>query len=361
MKVITILGTRPEIIRLCLVIEKLDRLCEHVIVHTGQNYDKNLNDIFFEELGVRKPDYYLGAKGTFGEQISVILCEIEKVFLKEKPDRFLVLGDTNSSLAAIMAKRMGIPVYHMEAGNRCHNQRVPEEVNRKIIDHCSSILMPYTELSRENLIREGIENERILVTGNPIKEVIDHFDNKIEQSKVFKKLDLGKNNYFLVTLHRSENVDIPERLDKFVEALNMVRKQYQLPVVWSVHPHTKKKLKENSKIKIASEIIISEPFGFFDFIHMEKYAKAVLTDSGTVQEECSIFNIPNITLRNETERPETIEAGSNILSGAKPEMILDCLKIALDDKTLWLPPNEYLADNVSSKVVKIVLGYYSLK
>ncbi len=358
MKVITILGTRPEIIRLCLIIEKLDRLCEHVIVHTGQNYDKNLNDVFFQELKVRKPDYYLGAKGTFGEQISVILCEIEKIFLKEKPDRFLVLGDTNSSLAAIMAKRMGIPVYHMEAGNRCHNQKVPEEVNRKIIDHCSSILMPYTVLSRDNLIKEGIENERILVTGNPIKEVLNHFEKNIEQSKVFEKLNLEKNNYFLVTLHRAENVDIPDRLPGFVEALNLIWSKYHLPVVWSVHPHTKNELKKNRSIKIASGIIVSEPFGFFDFIYMEKYARAVLTDSGTVQEECSIFNVPNVTLRNETERPETIEAGSNILSGAEPGMILDCLTIALDSKTRWSPPQEYLADNVSDKVIKIVLGYH---
>ncbi len=358
MKILTILGTRPEIIRLCLVIKKLDKLCSQVIVHTGQNYDKNLNDVFFKELEVRKPNYYLGAKGTFGEQISIILAEIEKIFLKEKPDRFLVLGDTNSSLAAIMAKRMGIPVYHMEAGNRCHNQKVPEEVNRKIIDHCSSILMPYSELSRANLIREGIENERIYVIGNPIKEVLDYFEPQIEQSKIFKKFQLEKNKYFVVTLHRAENVDIPERLENFVAAINAIQKKYKLPIIWSVHPHTKKQLNQNAKIKIAPGIIVSQPLGLFDFIYLEKYAKTVLTDSGTVQEECSIFNVANVTLRNETERPETVEAGSNIISGANPSQILNCLKVVLDGQKNWPPPPEYLVANISDKVAKIILGYY---
>ena len=357
MKVLTILGTRPEIIRLCLVIQKLDKLCDQIIVHTGQNYDYNLDEIFFKELGVRKPDYYLGAKGSFGEQISIILKGIEKVLIKERPDRFLVLGDTNSSLAAIMAKRTGIPVYHMEAGNRCYNEKVPEEVNRKIIDHCSTVLMPYTERSRANLLKEGIEGERIYVTGNPIKEVLDYFEQKIEKSKIFEKFKIKKNNYFLVTLHRSENVDVPERLEKFIDGLNRLTKSYKTTIIFSVHPHTKKRILENKKIKISKDIIMSEPLGLFDFIYLEKNARCVLTDSGTVQEECSIFNVPNVTLRDETERPETIEAGSNILSGAEPNMIVSCVKTVLSSAKKWSPPPEYLVQNVSDKVVKIVLGH----
>jgi len=358
MKVLTVLGTRPEIIRLSLIIKKLDQHSKHVLVHTGQNYDFNLNEVFFKDLEVRKPDYFLGAKGTFGEQLSTILSEIEKILDKEKPDRFLVLGDTNSAISAIMAKRMGIPVFHMEAGNRCHNDRVPEEVNRKIIDHASNILMPYSELSRANLICEGIDNHRIYVTGNPIKEVLDYFMEKITQSKIHKKFKLKKNNYFLVTLHRAENVDNPQRLAQFINALNLIYKKYQLPIIWSLHPHTKAKLKKNPKIKISDAIRLSRPLGLFDFVNLEKYAKAVLTDSGTVQEECSLFMVPNVTLRNETERPETIEAGSNIISGAEPEEILSCLTLALSDHKKWLPPLEYMSTNVSEKVAKILLGFY---
>lgn len=323
-------------------------------MHTGQNYDANLNDVFFEELGVRKPDHYLHAKGSPAEQMGKIFTGIEHVLSEEKPDKFLVLGDTNSSLAAIMAKRLGIPVYHMEAGNRCYDDRVPEEVNRRIIDHSSDILIPYTERSRMNLLREGIPGERIYVSGNPIKEVLDHYQKKTDTSKIMQKLGVRKGKFFLVTLHRAENVDIPERLDMFVEALNRLVKSYDSILIWSVHPHTRARLQ---KKKLDRRILAVEPLGLFDFINLEKNAMCVLTDSGTVQEECCLFKIPNVTLRDVTERPETIEVGSNILSGADPDTIVKCVDVAINQPCNWMPPPEYLVSDVSSVVVKLLMGY----
>src|SRR6266568_3277354 len=293
MKLLTILGTRPEFIRLSQIIRKLDGLCCHVIVHTGQNYDVNLNDVFFQEMGIRAPDHYLRARGSFGEQIGTILTQVESVLREEKPDRFLVLGDTNSSLAAIVAKRMGIPVYHMEAGNRCYDDGVPEEVNRRLIDHSSDILLPYTERSRQNLLAEGIPGQRIYVTGNPIKEVLDSFENQIASSPICKNLNIEKNKYFLVTLHREENVDIPDRLRKFAQAFEQLVQKYDIPLIWSIHPRTRKQLELNSITLNEEKIKLSEPFGLFDFVHLEKNAFCVLSDSGTVQEECCIFKIPN--------------------------------------------------------------------
>lgn len=357
MKVMTILGTRPEIIRLCRIIEKLDAVCDQVIVHTGQNYDYTLDKIFFEQLGVRKPDYYLGARGTFGEQIGTILAESERIMLKEKPDKFLVLGDTNSSLAAVMAKRLAIPVYHMEAGNRCYDDRVPEEVNRRIIDHSSDVLLPYTERSRANLIREGIAGERIYVTGNPINEVIKHYEKQINRSTVLKTLGLKSGQYFLVTMHRAENVDVEERLEKLLKALDAIGKKYSQSVIVSLHPRTKKQI-EKSGLKIKSKHVrLLEPFGFFDFIALEKNARCVITDSGTVQEECCIFRVPNLTIRDTTERPETIESGSNMLVSVSPDLIMNSLDVVLNESHEWEPPREYVAENVSARVVKIVLGY----
>jgi len=358
MKIMIILGTRPEIIRLSRVITKLDPICELKIIHTGQNYDPKLNDIFFKDLCLRNPDYYLGTRGTMGEQIGQILAETEKVMLKEKPDKILILGDTNSALTAIIAKRMAIPVYHMEAGNRCYDDRVPEEVNRRIIDHSSDVLMPYTERSRTNLIREGITGERIFVTGNPIKEILDYYQSKIDSCKIIKQMDLQSKKYFLITLHRAENVDHPQRLIKFISAFNAISKEYKLPIVWSIHPRTKSKLsKKSGKYKLNKNIIPVDPLGLFDFVKLEKNAKCVLTDSGTVQEECCIFKVPNVTLRDVTERPETVEVGSNILSGADPAMIEQCVRTVVDCPCIWNPPPEYLVENVSSTVTKIVLGY----
>lgn len=357
MKVMTVLGTRPEIIRLSCVIRKLDKICDHILIHTGQNYDPNLNDIFFDQLGVRAPDHFLDARGSFGEQVSTILAKIEQIMLIEKPDKFLVLGDTNSALTAIVAKRLTIPVYHMEAGNRCYDDRVPEEVNRRIIDHSSDILMPYTERSRHNLLSEGVPSKRIFVTGNPILEVIKNYDQKIKNSDVLKSLKLEPNNYFLVTLHRAENVDIESRLRQFSLALEQIQNYYQLPIIVSTHPRTKNRLSTFGINNDNQLIRFMEPFGFFDFISLEKNAKCVLSDSGTVQEECSIFHVPNVTLRDVTERPETIECGSNVLSGSDPELIMCCLGIVLSQQPYWTPPREYLIENVSQTIIKIITEY----
>jgi UDP-N-acetylglucosamine 2-epimerase (non-hydrolysing) len=357
MKILTVLGTRPEIIRLSLIIEKLDSICDHFLVHTGQNYDPNLNDIFFQQLGVRAPDMYLDAKGPFGEQVGIILSKIEQIMLAEKPDKFLVLGDTNSALAAIVAKRLGIPVYHMEAGNRCYDDRVPEEVNRRIIDHCSDVLMPYTERSRQNLVREGIAGQRIYVTGNPILEVIKHYQRQTDASGIFDKLNVAPGEYFLVTLHRAENVDGEARLKQFADALDQLQKQHKYPVIVSTHPRTRSRLEAFGIIVNNSDIRLMEPFGFFDFVALEQKAFCVLSDSGTVQEECAIFKVPNVTLRDVTERPETIECGSNILTGSDPTQILDCVQTVLSHTTSWSPPAEYLVENVSQTVIKILMGY----
>jgi UDP-N-acetylglucosamine 2-epimerase (non-hydrolysing) len=356
MKVMTILGTRPEIIRLSRIIEKLDRLSEHVLVHTGQNYDLNLNDIFFEQLGVRQPNHFLGVRGdTFGEQIGKIITASETVMREERPDKLLLLGDTNSALSAIVAKRMAIPVYHMEAGNRCFDDRVPEEVNRRVIDHSSDVLMPYTERSRANLLREGIAGERIFVTGNPIYEVMQHFEPQIHGSDVLGRLGLEAGKYFLVTMHREENVDDEERLRALIHALELLHAEYGLPILCSTHPRTRNRME---KFSAGSEQVrFSEPFGFFDFVALERSAFCVLSDSGTVQEECCLLHVANVTLRDVTERPETIECGSNILSGAEPKTILSCVRAVLDRERKWTPPAEYLQEHVSDTVTKIVLGY----
>ena len=359
MKVMTVLGTRPEIIRLSCIIDKLDRLCSHVLVHTGQNFDPNLSDLFFQQLGVRQPDHFLGVRAdSFGDQIGKIIAEAEQVLIAEKPDRLLILGDTNSSLSAIVAKRMGIPVYHMEAGNRCYDDRVPEEVNRRIIDHCSDILLPYTERSRANLLREGIEGHRIYVTGNPINEVLQHYRESIDGSKILEQLKLKSGEYFLVTLHRSENVDIETRLRSVIEGLEQLASDYKLPVICSTHPRTKSFLeKYRLGTRQDDRIQFHAPFGLFDFIALEQKAFCVLSDSGTVQEECCIFKVANVTLRDVTERPETLECGSNMLSGVESESILRCVRTVLDQKASWSIPPEYEVENVSNTITKIVLGY----
>jgi UDP-N-acetylglucosamine 2-epimerase (non-hydrolysing) len=358
MKIMTILGTRPEIIRLCRIIEKLDRLSEHVLVHTGQNFDPNLSDIFFQQLGVRQPDYFLGVRGeTFGEQIGKIIIESERILLNEKPDRLLILGDTNSCLAAVVAKRMGIPVYHMEAGNRCYDDRVPEEVNRRIIDHSSDILMPYTERSRANLLREGIAGDRIFVIGNPINEVMLHFAPATRESGILDDLGLKAKSYFLVTMHRAENVDQEERLRALVRGLELLQEEYRLPVICSAHPRTKSWMQRYHVAAENDQIKFLPPFGLFDFLALEQNAFCVISDSGTVQEECCILRVPNVTIRDVTERPETIERGSNMLSGAEPETLLRCTRTVLDQQPEWSIPPEYEFLNVSSTVAKIVLGY----
>jgi len=297
MKILTILGTRPEIIRLSRIIPRLDRLSNHIIVHTGQNYDPGLSEQFFRELSVRPPDHYLGVKGaSIGEQVGQILSKCEEIMRKEHPDRILILGDTNSSLSAIMAKRLAIPVFHMEAGNRCYDDRVPEEVNRRIIDHSSDILLPYTERSRHNLLKEGISGDRIYVTGNPILEVIQYYDSSICQSKVLSDLSLHPRGYFLVTMHRTENVDVEDRLRSLIKSFDNLEREYNMPVLISTHPHTRKRLKSFNINVDNKNVKFLEPFGFFDFITLERNALCVISDSGTVQEECCIFRVPNVTI-----------------------------------------------------------------
>ena len=314
MKVLTILGTRPEIIRLSKIIPKLDKYCDHIIVHTGQNYDYELDKIFFHTLKVRKPDYYLNARGTFAKQIAIIFEKLEEILIKEKPDRFLVLGDTNSSLGGVVAKRLMIPVFHMEAGNRCFDENVPEEVNRRIIDHSSSILLPYTNRSCENLLSEGISKSRIYVTGNPIYEVIKSNLKKIKLSKILNELKLKNSSYFLLTLHRQENVDNPKQLLKFINLLKIIIKKYNnKKIIWPIHPRTKNLL-VGLKINLDERIILTKPLNFFDFIKLEENSFCVLTDSGTVQEECSILKVPCIILRNSTERQETLESGAVLIN-----------------------------------------------
>ena len=293
----TIFGTRPEIIRLSLILKVLDQHSEHITVHTGQNYDENLSDIFLRDLEIRTPDVSLGiASVSFGEQAGQILSRTDDLLKELKPDRILILGDTNSALSSIAAARRQIPVFHLEAGNRCYDDRVPEEVNRRIIDHSSTVLMPYTERSKDNLVREGIDRDRIFVTGNPIKEVLDHFDSRIEASEVLKSLSVNPFDYFLVTLHRAENVDIRERLAMIFSGLEEIASKFGKTVLVSVHPRTADKLEEFDIKPTTSNIRLLKPFGFFDFVKLEKNSLAVLTDSGTIKEECSIFRVPNITL-----------------------------------------------------------------
>jgi UDP-N-acetylglucosamine 2-epimerase (non-hydrolysing) len=358
MKIMTVLGTRPEIIRLSLVINLLDQRADHVLVHTGQNYDDHLNGLFFREMGVRNPDVYLGIRGAgFGDQVGQMLAKCESLFNEHRPDRLLILGDTNSGLTAIVARRLGIPVFHMEAGNRCFDDRVPEEVNRRVIDHSSSVLMPYTFRSRENLLREGIPGERIFVTGNPIKEVIDHYADRIEQSSVLKNLGLEERKFFLVTTHRAENVDVEERLRNIVETLVSLRERYGYPVVCSLHPRTRARV-EQFRINLKHDgLRFLDPLGFFDFIRLEQTAFCVLSDSGTVQEEACIFGTPNVTIRDVTERPETLECGSNILAGCSPARVLNLVEVVSGAKSDWQPPAEYVAKHVSDVVCRIMLGY----
>lgn len=357
MKIATVLGTRPEIIRLSLIIRKLDALCDHVLIHTGQNFDRNLSDLFFEEMNVRKPDHHLDIRAnSAGEQMGQILERCEKVFREENPDRLLILGDTNSALSAVMAKRMGIPVYHMEAGNRCFDDRVPEEVNRRIVDHSSDILLPYTHRSKENLFREGFPSNRVYVTGNPINEVINAYEPQIGKSGILKTLGLDKGKYFLVTIHRAENVDDPARLQNILGALDDVASAYNLPVIVSTHPRTRARM-GNREEGVNPLVKFVEPFGFFDFIRLEKDAFCVLSDSGTVQEECAIFGVPTVTVRDVTERPETIDCGSNILSGADRESLMRAVRVVTTLKTGWTAPSEYLDESVSDTVCRILLSY----
>ncbi|TYP69853.1 non-hydrolyzing UDP-N-acetylglucosamine 2-epimerase [Paenibacillus methanolicus] len=359
MRVVTILGTRPEIIRLSRIIPKLDALAEeHVLVHTGQNFSRTLSDIFFSELSLREPDYMLGqGMQTLGGQLSVMFGEIERILAKHKPHVVLLLGDTNSALCAIVAERMGIPVVHMESGNRCYDLAVPEEKNRRIIDAVSTINMPYTGYSKGNLLREGFPSNRIVQTGNPINEVIAHYMPQIEASTVLADLGLAPGGYMVVTAHRAENVDDPERLSGILEGLNRVAARFDTRLVCSIHPRTKSRI-ESGSVQAAMDPRVSfhEPLGFFDFVTLERFAKCAITDSGTVQEECCIFGVPTVTIRTTTERPETVDCGSNVVCGLDAKRIEEAVAVMTALPAAWECPEGYLAKDVSDKVVKFVLG-----
>jgi UDP-N-acetylglucosamine 2-epimerase (non-hydrolysing) len=356
MRVAAVLGTRPEIIRLSRVIELLDRHCELVLIHTGQNYDPALSDVFFEELGVRAPDHHLGIIGEgFAERVGGILAAAGPLLAEIRADKLLVLGDTDSALSAYIAKRMGIPVFHMEAGNRCFDDRVPEEVNRRLIDHASDVLMPYTERSRDNLMREGIHPSRIVVTGNPIKEVMNHHASEIAASNALSELGVTDAGYLLMTVHRQETVDFEERFRPLLQGATASAEELGVPLVFSVHPRTRSRLEQFGIALDDEHLRPFEPFGFVDFVALERHARCVLTDSGTVQEECCIMGVPAVTVRDTTERPETVECGSNILSGTDPDAIRRCVEVMLDGERSWTPPPEYLVDDVSGTVADVLL------
>lgn len=351
-KIITIIGTRPEIIRLSRIIPLLDSTNKNILVHTGQNYNYELDKIFFMDLKVRKPDYYLGAKGSFAEQLAIISKKLEKIILKEKPEKFIVLGDTNSSLGSIVAKRLGLKVYHLEAGNRSFLKNSPEEVNRKIIDHTSDINMPYTNRSCENLIKEGILRKNTFVIGNPIFEVINFYKAKIASSRILEKLKLKKEKYIVCTMHREENVDKKERLKMYFDLMNLISREFSIPIIFPVHPRTIKNIKK-FKISIFKNIKLIKPIGFLDFSQLESKSKFLITDSGTVQEEGSILRKLCLVFREATERPETIENGDSILINKK---ILDIKKIKkiINQRLPNTTINEYKIPNVSQIVINII-------
>ena len=362
LKIATFVGTRPELIRLSSVISLLDSSSsiEHILVHTGQNYDYELNEIFFEDLNIRKPDYFLDAAGkTAIETIGHILIKSEKILLKEKPDAFLVLGDTNSCLCAMPAKRLKIPIFHMEAGNRCFDQRVPEEINRKIVDHISDINLTYSDISREYLIAEGCPAERVIKTGSPMKEVIFKNLEKIEASKILNKLKLNKFDYFIVSSHREENIE-SNNFHKLISILNTISEHFNKRVIVSTHPRTRNKIKKE-KIKFHKNVKLLKPLGFHDYIHLQKNAYAVLSDSGTITEESSILNFPAINLREAHERPEGMEEASVIMTGLNCDRVLQSLEIiknqAREQKRLLQIVNDYDVDNVSEKVLRIIISY----
>lgn len=361
MRVLTIVGTRPEIIRLSAVLKKLDIYCDHVIAHTGQNYDYELNEIFFSDLDVRKPDYFLNAAGHNAAQtIGNIIIKVDELLDSVKPDALLILGDTNSCLSAIAAKRRKIPIFHMEAGNRCYDQRVPEETNRKIVDHISDINLTYSDIAREYLLSEGLSPDRIIKTGSPMYEVIQQNIDKISHSDILSKLALESKKFFVVSAHREENVDDPEKIFALSAILNDIAEKYSLPVIVSTHPRTRKRVEENN-IKFHKNIQLQKPLGFIDYIKLQLEAKVALSDSGTITEESSILNFPALNLREAHERPEGMEEASVMMTGLNSERVMQCLAI-LDEQPsgdirLLRPVIDYSMPNVSDKVVRIIHSY----
>jgi UDP-N-acetylglucosamine 2-epimerase len=362
LKVLTVVGTRPEIIRLSQVLLKLDdsESIEHILVHTGQNYDYELNEVFFKDLGLRKPDYFLNAAGSNATVTSgQILINIDPILENVNPDAFLVLGDTNSCLCAIAAKKRKIPIFHMEAGNRCYDQRVPEETNRKIVDHISDVNLTYSDIAREYLLKEGLPADRIIKTGSPIFEILKKYQHEIENSNILEKLKLKKEGYFLISAHREENINSSNFIN-LVESLNIVAETYKLPIIISTHPRTRNKINE-SGVKFNSLIQLMKPMGFHDYNHLQKYSKAVMSDSGTISEESSIMNFPALNIREAHERPEAMEEASVMMVGLNPDRILQGLRIILNQKRgierTVFPVADYSKSNVSEKVLRIIVSY----
>ena len=364
LKVMTILGTRPEIIRLSRVMARLDAYAEHCIVHTGQNYDHELNEIFFEDLDLRRPDHFLGTGGgTLGETLGKILIESERVIRSERPDAVLILGDTNSAISAIIARRLKVPVYHMEAGNRCFDRNVPEETNRRLVDHIADFNLVYTEHARRNLLAEGVAHRRIYLTGSPMREVLEYYRERIDASDVLGRLRLAQRKYFIVSLHREENVDSSSRLVALLEALNSLAEQYAMPVIVSTHPRTCKRLETLGTTKVNPLVQFVKPLGFHDYNCLQIRSFCAISDSGTIVEEASILGFPAITPRDSIERPEGLDVGCVIMTGLDRDTMLNCVeaitRMFLDREAAGLPhpvPADYLVANTSERVVSLILG-----
>ena len=361
LKIMTIVGTRPEIIRLSRTISKLDQFCEHVLVHTGQNYDYELNEVFFSDLGIRKPDIFLEAAGkNAAETIGQIIIAADQAMEDFKPDALLILGDTNSSMSAIPAKRRKIPIFHMEAGNRCFDFRVPEEINRRIVDHTSDINLTYSEIARDYLLREGLPPDQIIKTGSPMREVLDYYADDISESSILEKMGLKQGQYFVVSSHREENVDSPENLLLLIAILNDLADRYGLPIIFSTHPRTRKRL-DDLGASVHENVKFLKPFGFFDYVKLQIDAKCVLSDSGTITEESSILNFPALNIREVHERPEGFEEASVIMVGLNLDTVIQALNV-LDSQPrgasrLLRLVDDYAPQNVSDKVLRIILSY----
>lgn len=361
LKIVTVVGTRPEIIRLACVFKKLDEHCEHILVHTGQNYDYELNEIFFDDLGIRKPDYFLDSAGTNGsETIGNVIIEVDKVLEKVNPEAMLVLGDTNSCMAILPAKRRKIPTFHMEAGNRCFDQRVPEEINRKIVDHMADINLTYSDIARNYLLREGLSADLIIKTGSPMFEVLNYYYDGIDSSDVLKRLGIKENEFFVISVHREENVDCNRHLLNLIDSLNEIAEIYKLPIIFSTHPRTQKRINE-MKAVLNPMIRLLKPLGFKDYNKLQISSKAVLSDSGTINEEASILNFPALNLREAHERPEGMEEAVVMMSGLEKKRILQCLNIIINqprgEQRLLRQVFDYTAPNVSDKIVRILHSY----
>ncbi|HDY7526473.1 TPA: UDP-N-acetylglucosamine 2-epimerase (non-hydrolyzing) [Vibrio vulnificus] len=361
LKVMSVVGTRPEIIRLSRVLAKLDEHCEHILVHTGQNYDFELNEVFFNDLGVRKPDYFLSAAGkNAAETIGQVIIKVDQVLEEIQPEAMLVLGDTNSCISAIPAKRRKVPIFHMEAGNRCFDQRVPEETNRRIVDHTADINLTYSTIARDYLLAEGLPADRVIKTGSPMFEVLHHYMPQIDSSDVLSRLGLRKGQFFVVSAHREENVDSPKQLAKLAETLNTVAQHYNLPVIVSTHPRTRNRI-EAQGLEFHPNIQLLKPLGFHDYNHLQKNAKVVLSDSGTINEESSIMNFPALNMREAHERPEGMEEASVMMVGLGVERVMQALQILESqpsgDERLLRQVSDYSMPNVSDKVVRIIHSY----